>query len=334
VTPPGPLAPSTETAAIIGDRFGLRATEFAAAPAARGLCGRVWRLDTADGPYALKELFWPTDHDERQIRAQVAFESAARDVGVLSPESFPTLDGDYLCHLPDGCLVRLFGWIEGDLLTGSDGAAHWLGQTLSRLHRLPNPVVGEPDTRFESPPDGWDDLLAALRRQQVAWADDLAKALPQVLELAALVRPAGRDDWVMCHQDIVPSNVMRTPAGDLVLIDWDNTGPALADQELAAALMNWHVVGDHVDTEGIAATLAAYEAGGGPARLTGRAAFSAYLGAFLADLRTQATVAISDDLDAEHREVAVARVAHRLAGLPGTATLDEVLRLDRQRSTT
>ena len=30
----------------------------------------------------------------------------------------------------------------------------------------------------------------------------------------------------MCHRDLHPDNVFADPDGDLVVVDWDNLGPA------------------------------------------------------------------------------------------------------------
>jgi hypothetical protein len=136
MTVPGPLVPFSATARYVGDRFGLHAAEFTEAPVARGLSGRVWRLNTTDTRYVLKELFWD---DEQEIRRWAVFEAAACDVGVRRPESLPTKDGDYLCRLPPelgGVYVRLYSWIEGSAVTSADGPVLLLGAP-GRDHQQP-----------------------------------------------------------------------------------------------------------------------------------------------------------------------------------------------------
>lgn len=321
---PTSLAPSTATARFVGNRFGLRAAELAPTPVARGLCGRIWRLRCAGTRYALKELFWEHDQDEQEIRRRVAFEASARAVGVRCPESLPTVDGDYLCRLPPDLgdvYVRLYSWVDGGPLTSTEGTATWLGGTLGRLHGLRHPAVGEPDPKFESVPTAaqWQEVLSAVRAAGTPWADDLERLLPLVEDLGALITPVERDALIMCHLDLTPANVLR-PATGLVLVDWDNAGPGAAERELAAALLEWH----GSEPDGIAATLSAYREAGGTARLTGLSSFSAYLGAAITNLYTQASLTVASDVLDEHRTLANSKTLQAMASLPTLSALDQV----------
>jgi thiamine kinase-like enzyme len=46
---------------------------------------------------------------------------------------------------------------------------------------------------------------------------------------------------VTCHCDLHPDNVLVDGTGELVLLDWDDAGPACPDRELAGVLVFWHV---------------------------------------------------------------------------------------------
>ncbi|HEY9291314.1 MAG TPA: hypothetical protein VIP98_08560 [Microlunatus sp.] len=57
--------------------------------------GRIWRLETSDGPYAVKELHWARDvsAEEAAVARQVAFCETARAAGVTAPANLRTTNG-------------------------------------------------------------------------------------------------------------------------------------------------------------------------------------------------------------------------------------------------
>jgi hypothetical protein len=96
----------------------------------------------------------------------------------------------------------------------------------------------------------------------------LAERLPLLRELAELTIPMRRDELITCHLDIKPANTVRTPDGELRLIDWDDVSPASADRELAEVVQGWcDGYGDALHTARARELLTAYRAAGGPGRL-------------------------------------------------------------------
>jgi hypothetical protein len=69
-------------------RFGLgEAARLSDGPVARGKQGLVWRLDTADGRWAVKVPFGQSGEDE--VRSAAAFQEAACAAGVPAPQVRP-----------------------------------------------------------------------------------------------------------------------------------------------------------------------------------------------------------------------------------------------------
>jgi Ser/Thr protein kinase RdoA (MazF antagonist) len=328
----GQLVPSEDTARYICRRFAVPAREPSLTAVARGLCGRVWRLDTGAGRYAVKELFWDDDQDEDEIAQRVAFEGAARAAGVRCPVSLPTTSGGYLCRLPPDLgdiYVRLYSWVDGSPVGPSREIARWSGAMLGRLHAMKHPADGPPDAKFDTVPTSaqWREVMVALGRRRVPWLPRLRDRLPHLERLSALIAVGEPDELVMCHLDFTPSNVMRDRADGLVLIDWDNAGPGRAEHELGQAVLDWHLVDGHPDPAGVRAFLAAYREAGGVASLTGRSAFTGYVASAINHVYTQATVAVATDVREEHRRLAHDKARAALACLPTVDLLERTLEL-------
>jgi hypothetical protein len=81
-----------------------------------------------------------------------------------------------------------------------------------------------------------------------------------------------------------------------VVVDWENSGPEFAEQELAPAIAEFVV--DPVDTAGF---LRAYAEAGGPARISGRSSFAMALIVQSALVRTYAERALDPSFTAEDR---------------------------------
>src|SRR5215813_2755241 len=94
----------------LAGRFGLgRAVRLSDAPVARGRQGLVWRLDTADGSWAVKVPFHRSGEDE--VRAAAEFQEAAYAAGVPTPQVRRTTGGRVLAAVA-GRQVRVYQWID------------------------------------------------------------------------------------------------------------------------------------------------------------------------------------------------------------------------------
>ncbi|GAA1675938.1 hypothetical protein GCM10009733_086200 [Nonomuraea maheshkhaliensis] len=84
--------------------------------AARGELGRIWRLDTAAGTWAVKEL--PVPVEEHEVPGDLAFQFAAAAAGVRLPQPRLTTWGA-VPH--EGC--RVYAWVDlvGDKTGGGTG---------------------------------------------------------------------------------------------------------------------------------------------------------------------------------------------------------------------
>src|SRR6266480_241694 len=91
-------------------RFALgEAAKLSDGPVARGKQGLVWRLDTADGSWAVKVPFEQSGEDEGRLAT--AFQEAAYAAGVPTPRVRRTTEGRVFATI-EGRQVRVYEWVD------------------------------------------------------------------------------------------------------------------------------------------------------------------------------------------------------------------------------
>ena len=222
--------------------FALGAPAGEAFFAARGELGRVWRLDTERGTWAVKELF--VAQDPADAAADVAFQQAARRAGVTAPRPILAVGGSPLAEA-EGRQVRVYEWhdLRPDAGPPSPGEA---GAVLARIHGLRWPCDGPPHPWYVEavPASAWTELVAAAHRAGAPWAAAVEAVVPDVLAADHLIGapPAGR--LFRCHLDFNLDNVVLDATGRTVVVDWENSGPADPEQEVAFCLFEFAVDDD------------------------------------------------------------------------------------------
>jgi Ser/Thr protein kinase RdoA (MazF antagonist) len=312
--------------------FGLRNVPGAAIiPVSRGAMGRIWRLDLGADRFAVKELFWGASEESARNEAELTAQLEA--AGIRLPASVPGLGGCFVARPPadsGGGWLRLYRWIDGMPVDLADaGVAARAGGLLGRLHACALPPRGEADPWYDTAPDpaAWDQLAECALVHRAPWAASLAKHAGLLRELSAIVTPQAGDPLIICHRDLHPDNVLVDGSGELVLLDWDDVGPASPDRELARLLADWHVHDGKPDAAAVRRTLAAYQAAGGPGRIRGEQSFAMLIACTLNFLRSQASVALDPHTAAAHRQHARAEISATLARLPTRGLIAQLINL-------
>jgi Ser/Thr protein kinase RdoA (MazF antagonist) len=215
--------------AQICERFDLGVATGPLSYVARGELGRVSRLPTAAGLWAVKEieLFLPTPEE---ADANLQFQESMLDAGVNLPRPRRTVDGQALFQN-----VRVYEWLDLMPVTPGDGSTEGLvAATLARMHVQAPSTDGFPDSWYCEAPSraAWDALVEAAAGTW--WASAVAGL---VRELADLPRPVHSPTRI-CHLDVCPENVFFTD-GRLTVIDWENAGPAATAQDLGSTLWDF-----------------------------------------------------------------------------------------------
>jgi Ser/Thr protein kinase RdoA (MazF antagonist) len=252
-------------AAAFGLGAGARLSDGAVA---RGRQGEVWRLETAEGPFAVKVPFERVE--EGDVAGAAAFHEAAHAAGVPTPAIRRSGSGEVLADV-DGHRLRVYDWVD---VLPPDLALDpvEVGRMVARLHLVPDPASDHgPVPEWYAEPVGvrrWDALVDEVRSRQEPFAPVLAALRDELVALDAWVAPHPRPRT--CHRDLWADNVRATPDGGVCVLDWENSGPADPAYELACVLFEF----GRGEAGRVRTLVDSYVEAGGPARLTDHHDFS------------------------------------------------------------
>ena len=303
------------------EAFDLGDGDVSITPGARGAQGQVWRLAVGRRVFALKRVFAGMPPAPVEVEAEVAFATRAAEAGIRLPASHPDRNGRYLVPLADGGWMRLYDWVD---LRSVDlvAAAEALGVLLARLHRCAPAADREsggapPDPWYELPPDedDWGPLVTAAADSGRSWASRLAAAAEGLPALYPLLSSAPPDGMRLCHRDLHPGNVLADPAGELVIVDWDQLGPADPTRDLTRTLVAFFHDGDP-DLTSMHRAYRSYLKAGGPARLRATDDFTMLIAAQLNFLNMQVRIALDPTATPRDRNWAELEIDEGLRILP------------------
>ncbi|MDQ3105222.1 MAG: phosphotransferase [Actinomycetota bacterium] len=303
-------------------RFGLGGVaQLSEGAVARGKEGVIWRLDSADGSWAVKAPFQPESEDA--LRQSTEFQEAACAAGVPTPKVRRTTDGRILAAV-GGAQVRLYKWV--DLLAPNprlDPAQ--VGATLAAIHQVPYSEPGSVHRWYPEPVGGqrWDDLVAKLRQAGAPFAGRLAGLRDELVALESWLEPP--QQVRTCHRDLWADNLLPTADGGVCVIDWENSGPADPSQELGCVLFEYAR-----DDPGRARELvAAYRESGGPASVNRRGHFSMLIAQLGHITENAATDWLEPNLRSPERADAAAWIAEVIDDPHTREILDGLLAVSR-----
>jgi Ser/Thr protein kinase RdoA (MazF antagonist) len=272
--------------------YGLGAPVAAPQAVPGGLLHHVWRLRTARGDFAVKEL---NPEIARRPGIREVFRRTERIAAAMAAAGVPAVaaldaEGEPARDV-DGATALVYPWVEGETLlpvTASPARARRIGAVLARMHAL---RLEAPDAQAQAPL--WaltrdDDWLLLARRAAgagVAWADEVRAALPEIAAWNATYRqalPVLFRTLVISHRDLDPKNVLWRDGQTPLIVDWESAGPINPAVELAGVALNWsgHETG-LPNAATLAAALDGYRGAGGSVQEAGRDALAGCLGSWL-----------------------------------------------------
>lgn len=242
-----------------------------------GFANRMYRLDTDQGSFAVKELNLADRRQTYHLDDVFRFEQAAFAAGIPMPEPISASD-----------TTLVHRWVEGEKVPEapvSEAYAFEVGEILARIHALD---VKWPHVPIEDPtPQDWSELAVRAAATGQPWADELASHVETFVAIAHFVDTCERPGpVVLTHKDIQPWNLLDRD-GRPVVLDWELSGMLDMSSELGStALSIAKGPGlDHIEPTVFRAVLDGYVAGGGTLPPAGPSWFVFMIGGWLGHTR-------------------------------------------------
>lgn len=300
-------------AAAVAEAFGLGAVTGSAAYVTRGAMGEIYRLDTDRGAWAVKRLFPWDEPWERPFDVEVQLRASA--AGIPLPRPCQTSDGRAAVRVEDR-FMRAYEWVDvREPLPApvAPDVAERVGFLLGTLHRLAITATGPVDSWYTAAPSPvqWDALLARGQHVGAPWVDALAEQRSALLAMGDFIAERDAGPAITCHRDFDVTNVLPHADGDLVVLDWESSGPLHPDGEVAYVLLCWTSVDGRIDPAAAHALLWTYRGAGAPDPRLTQASFNVAVATQLNFLRLLVEQSLDDP---DHRAYADSRIPSILSG--------------------
>jgi Ser/Thr protein kinase RdoA (MazF antagonist) len=286
--------------------------------AARGEQGRIWRLDTDRGSFAVKEQL--VRQQPADAALDTAYQEAIAAAGTVSlPRPVRTGAGDVLLDCGPH-RVRVHEWV--DLLpedTMFDPRV--IGSTVAAIHRVPHTPVRPLSGWYTDPVgnDRWTELLDRARAVGAPFTAAFAEEIPYLVELEGLITMP--TTLQMCHRDLWSDNLPPMASGGVCVIDWENCGLEDPAQELPMLLFSFGS-GDADRTRDL---YGAYLAAGGPGRLSRRGDFTMVIAQFGHFWQQSVTTYLDPDTADDVKAHSLGRIHESLSTPLRVDHIDQVL---------
>nr|BFE59166.1 aminoglycoside phosphotransferase family protein [Dactylosporangium thailandense] len=193
-----------------------------------GFANRMYRLDTDQGSFAVKELNVLDRRWDYRAEDVFRFERAAFAAGIPMPEPI-SASRDTLVHR----------WVGGEKVPEApvpEAYAFEIGEILARIHALD---VAWPDVSIEDPASrDWPELAERAAATGQPWAGELASQVETFLAIARFVDTCERPGpVVLTHRDIQPWNLLARE-GRPVVLDWELSGMLDLSGELGSTALS------------------------------------------------------------------------------------------------
>jgi Ser/Thr protein kinase RdoA (MazF antagonist) len=275
----------------LADRLGLGAVSGSPSVVTGGFHHRMWRLDTAVGGFAVKQLAADTDVTRADVQAH--YEATEAVAAAFASHGIPALAaldhrGRYL-QLIGGQAYLVYPWVNGRACARNAIAERHIDTVAVILARMHGTGLSIPNVdKGAAPPitaDGVVGLVELAIRRNVRGADYLGERLEDLLTVVRLLDSAlpelGRQS-VISHGDLDHKNVLWDASGNALLIDWESARHINPTYETLLEALDWSGITAHFHTRPYERFLERYISADGILCADSiPAAFSAILGAWV-----------------------------------------------------
>ena len=193
-----------------------------------GFANRMYRLDTDQGSFAVKELNLLDRRSAYHAADVFRFERAAFAAGIPMPEPI-SASHHTLVHR----------WVEGEKVPEapvSSAYAFEIGGTLARIHALN--VAWSHEATEDVASSDWPELAEQATATGQPWAGELTSQVQTFLAIANFVDTCERPGpVVLTHRDIQPWNLLARE-GRPVVLDWELSGMLDLSGELGSTALS------------------------------------------------------------------------------------------------
>lgn len=292
---------------------------------AGGLLHRLWRLDTTQGTFAVKQLN-PAILQKPHIRAIYRFSECIAEAMVahgVPAVAALSCDGDPVQEI-EGRTVMVYRWIEGETLSAEavePERAGQLGTLLGHIHALNLQFPALPQPEWEHfRDDDWDLLTVHAYDGGISWATPVRAVMHRLIEWSRLSEQAGEKlshTYVVSHRDLGPKNVIWQDDHTPWLIDWEAAGLVNPTMELVSVALDWSGLATGVLREDtFAAMMRSYVDAGGIVRDAGIDALHGVMGIWLGWLLFNMRRSLGESIvDEEERQLGIRETPLAIARL-------------------
>lgn len=237
-----------------------------------GFHHRMWRLQTDQGLYAIKQLAADTDLANPLVIAHFNFtESVAETFRAYGIRAISALhqQGKYL-QLLDNNAYLVYPWSEAkglDINQRSQQHALEVARMLAVMHCADIELAAPDAAAIDF--DQQQKIIDVVQRcvqLQVSYAAELAVKLPEFLQMASAsseAMPVLAQHLVISHGDLDQKNVLWDSDSHALVIDWESAGKLNPTYELLQTALEWSGITRHFDSGLFESFLLAYQQAGG-----------------------------------------------------------------------
>jgi thiamine kinase-like enzyme len=309
-----------------------------------GLLHRMWRLDTTQGVFAVKQLNpiilqKPHMHESYRLSERIAARMASHAIpAVVALEC----NGDPVQQIGTHTLL-VYRWLDGKTVLPEQvelDQGKVMGTLLGQMHTLNLQYAELPQPEWKHfCDDDWDLLTVHAYDAGISWATPVRAVMHKLIEWSKLYEQAGEklsNTYVVSHRDLDQKNVIWQDAQTPWLVDWEAAGLINPTMELVSMALDWSGLATGVVREDIFTTIMeSYVNAGGKVRAAGSDALYGVMGIWLSWLLFNMRRSLGESvLDEEERQVGIRETPLAVARLRTLAHYAEAWAgwVDRWRS--
>jgi thiamine kinase-like enzyme len=237
-----------------------------------GLLHVMWRVDTNNGSYAVKQLSEDINLTDKAVvnnydlTEKVALRFAEQSI----PAICALIKSENFLFVIDNTGYLVYPWVDAKSLGRDEvsiGHALEITRLLAKMHLMDLQIEGMLEAEFDIHDNDKIIALADLAKQQnLLFGSSLRDNLATLLEINKNYHSAIstlKKHTVISHGDLDQKNVLWNLEGNPILIDWESARKLNPTYEIVNAALDWSGITTQFDKNLFAKMISAYKEVGG-----------------------------------------------------------------------